>query len=563
MSRLPFAERCTLAGLALVVGLLSALPVLRLLAEGVAPGGRADLAVLARALSAPATWRAARHTLETALAGTGLAAVLGTAVALLLALTDVRAKPVLTFAFVAPLMIAPQVTALAWAQVVGPQSPVLGALGLAPPPGTPNPLHSREGIALLFGIHHAPLVFLTVRAGLLALPPELVEAARVAGARPWRVLRTVVLPLLTPALASGIALAFVSAIGNFGIPALLGIPGGYTVLTTLIYQRLAGFGPTVLAEVAALALLLVALAAAGVMMQGWVARRRDVGAVALAPLAPPWRLGQWRHPVEAGAALLVAGLVVVPLAALVGSSLIPAQGIPLSPGTATLEHYRYVLAEHAATRRALRNSLLLAGGAALALMALAVLLGYFLAWRRTPLVRALDVAGELPYALPGVVLAVAMILLFLRPLPLLGVALYNTPWIILAAYLSRFLTLALRPAVAGYLALDRALEEAARICGAGFALRVRRVLLPLVAPTAVAGAILVFLTALSELTVSALLWSSGSETLGVILFSFEQAGDSVSAAAVAVVATGLTLGLMGTGALLARRLPPGVLPWQP
>ena len=123
-------------------------------------------------------------------------------------------------------------------------------------------------------------------------------------------------------------------------------------------------------------------------------------------------------------------------------------------------------------------------------------------------------------------LAIAAILLFLKPLPLVGVSIYNTVWIILFCYLARFLVLGLRPVISGYHQLDRTLEEAAQIAGARLLRRLRTIILPLVAPAAAAGALLIFLTAFNELTVSALLWSSGSETLGVVFFSFQQGGDS-------------------------------------
>jgi iron(III) transport system permease protein len=558
----PRGERLLLWTLAGAVVLLAALPFARLVLEAVATGGRPRLAPLRQVLGEPVTWRAARHTLETGFGGTALATGLGTTFALLVTLTDVRGKAPLVFAFMLPLTIAPQVTALAWSQAFGPQSALLRALRLAPALGAPNPLHSREGIILLLGLQQAPLVFLAVRAGLRALPGELVEAARASGGGPWRVLRTIILPLVGPALATGISLAFVAAIGNFGVPALLGIPGRYTVLTTLIYQRLAGLGPAVLAEVAVLSLLLGLMALAGVALQGWVAGRRDVRVVPPGLPVAVWTLGRWRAAVAIGCWVSLGTLVGVPLLALAASSLVPAQGVPLTRASATLGAYAFVLLEHAPTRRALLNSTALAAGAACLLTAATVPLAYFVVWRRSPLLRAVAVLAELPYALPGVVLAIAMILVFLRPLPALGWSLYNTPWIILMAYLARFLALSLRPVVSGYQQLDRSLEEAARMAGAGLGYRLRTVALPLVAPVAVAGALLVFLTAFSELTVSALLWSAGIETIGVVIFGLDQAGDAVSAAAVSVLTVVATVATMLLASLLARRLPPGALPWH-
>jgi iron(III) transport system permease protein len=173
-----------------------------------------------------------------------------------------------------------------------------------------------------------------------------------------------------------------------------------------------------------------------------------------------------------------------------------------------------------------------------------------------------NLAIELPYALPGVVLAIAALLMFLRPIPFTGIQLYNTVWIILYAYLARFLVLALRPTVSGYHQIDRALEEAAQVAGAGLFTRLRTIVFPLVAPAAIAGGLLIFMTALSELTVSALLWSSGSETIGVVMFSFEQGGDSNYAAAMSAITVAITFVLMLVTNLLAPYLPSGVLPWR-
>jgi iron(III) transport system permease protein len=110
--------------------------------------------------------------------------------------------------------------------------------------------------------------------------------------------------------------------------------------------------------------------------------------------------------------------------------------------------------------------------------------------------------------------------------------------------------------------LDPAMEEAAAAAGARLGRRLRTIVLPLAAPAAAAGAILVFLTAVNELTVSALLWSSGTETLGVVIFNLEDSGETVMASAVAMSIVLLILCLMAVVQMLARRLPKGVVPWQ-
>lgn len=556
------SEDAVFVALTAIVILLSLVPIMRLVVEGLAPGGRFDPGILGGVLATRQNWVAAQHTLVTSVLGTVVALALGAPAAVLVALTDIRGKSALVFAFMLPLIIPPQIIAVAWIELLGPASPLLHPLGLAQSAGTPHPLYGPGGIGLLLGIEHGPLVFLALNAGLRALPHELLEAAQAAGARPWRILRDVVMPMAGPPLVAGAALAFVSNVGNFGTPALLGIPGGYAVLTTLIYQKLAGFGPRVLAEVADLSLMLGAIAGAGLLVQGWMNRRRNVRVLAAGAPPRPFPLGAARGAIEAAIWLGVVVTVALPLVALLATALVPAYGVPLGPATATLENFRYILFAHDAARRAAINSVALAGGAALILALLALPLGYFIAWRGSRAIRLLGIVATLPYALPGVVLAIAGILVLIRPLPLLGLSLYNTIWIILAAYLARFLTLSLRTVTAGYHQIDRVLEEAAQMAGAGFLRRLRDVIAPLLAPVMVAGGIIVFLTALNELTLSILLWSSGNETLGIVVFSLEQGGDNLSAAALAVLTVIATVILMLLAGRLATRLPRGALPWQ-
>ena len=557
-----FEDYALLWGLIGVVAVLSVLPLARLLLEGVMPGGALSGDAVRRVLSSSATWTATAHSLVTAFGGTALAVLLGGVVALLVSLTDIRGRNAFVFCYVMPLMLAPQVVALAWLQVFGPSSPLLKMIGLAPALGSRNPLYSPGGIILVLGVQYAPLVFLTLRAGLRTLPQELLEAAMAGGAKPLRVIRTIVIPLMTPPLLAGVALCFVSCLGNFGIPALLGIPGNYLVLPTLIYQRLAGFGPAVLSEVAVLSVLIGMIAIVGIVAQDVLLSRRDFRTASAAVEARAFELRRWRRPVELVLWTLAFVVLALPLTALAMTSLVPAVGVALDSTSATIENYRFVLFEHAGARRAFRNSFGLSATAAVAIVLITVPLAYFLVWRRSRLLRAVNVVTEVPYAVPGVVLAIAAILLFLKPLPVVGVSLYNTIWIILFCYLARFLVLGLRPVVSGYHQLDRTLEEAAQIVGARLIRRLVTVILPLVAPAAAAGALLIFLTAFNELTVSALLWSTGSETLGVVFFSFQQGGDSNYAAALGMLTVVVSVTLMLSTLLLAGRLPKGVLPWR-
>ena len=555
------SEDRLLSAILVVAICLTLAPVLRLFVEGVTDQGTPGLSLAGEVLSQPSTLSALRHSLITAGLGTLVSLVLGSAFAFLVALTDLRAKAMLVFCLMIPMMIPPQITALSWTQIMGPSSVLLKTIGLAPPLGSPQPLYSAEGIILLLGIQHMSIIFLTLRAGLRAIPQEVVEAARISGAKGLRTWWQVVMPLTLPSLAAGTAITFVTALGNFGIPAMLGIPAGYATLPTLVYQKLAGLGTSVLAEVSVLAMLIGAVAVIGILAQRFFQTRQRIHLVGSTsrPLAIP--LGAARLPVEILLWAVVCAILVLPMLGLLATSLVPAYGVPLRLDTVTLELWSEVLFRQPVTTRAFVNSFSLAFGAAVVLMILCLPLAWLMERSPTRLSRLFDSLLDLPYALPGVVLSIAMILLLIN-LPFTEATLYGTIWIIFLAYLSRFFAVMFRPVQASLKQLDPAMGEAAQSVGASLFQRLRDVILPLSAPAAAAGAILVFLTAFNELTVSALLWSSGTETLGVVIFNLDDSGETAMASALAMTIVLVVMGLMALIQLFSRRFPKGVVPWQ-
>ncbi|MDQ4060531.1 MAG: ABC transporter permease subunit [Pseudomonadota bacterium] len=552
-----------LALLVAAVLLFDLLPFLRLALAAFAPQGSFAPEAALTEITSRAALRASVATLETATASALLALALGTLVTLALAVTDARGRRPMTFLFVLSMLVAPQVTALAFLTLAGPSSPLLNSLDLAPAPGSPNPLMSREGIILVLGLHHAPLVFVVLAAGLKRIPHVLIEAAEIEGAAPSRIVRLILLPLLRPHLAAAGLLAFVAGVGNFGIPALLGMPVNYLTLPTLIYRRLSSFGPSIIGDAAALGLLVAAVAGAGVLLSGLALRDPVARLEEDRALQPFWRLGRARLLIELLLVALIGLVLILPLAGLLTAALVPSYGVPLTPSTVTLDNFVEVLHRQPVTGRAFRNSLLFAGGSALVLALAALPLAWALDRRAGQAAGLVSALIEVPYALPGIVLAVACILLFLKPLPLLGVSLYATPWIIVFAYLARFLPVALKPALAAMAQLETAQEEAAALDGANLGQRLLYVVAPTLLPAAAAGGLMAFLLAFNELTVSALLWSAGTETLGVVLFSLEEAGLASQAAAVAVTTVVVIAAVMALLDRLGDRLPEGTLPWRP
>jgi iron(III) transport system permease protein len=231
--------------------------------------------------------------------------------------------------------------------------------------------------------------------------------------------------------------------------------------------------------------------------------------------------------------LLVLVTVIAPTAAILLNSLLRAVGLPLQLETLSLRHYQELIFGVPKVRRAVVNSLLLAAGSATIIALFSVVVAYLLVRLRIRGGQVLEGLIIVPYAIPGTVVALAMILAFLRPLPLVEFSLYNTIWIILLAYITRFLAFGVRSTSAAFEQIDESLEEAARISGAGLVASIKDITVPLIKSGVFAGWFLAFIPALTELTLSILLFSVGNETLGVVVFGLHQEGKVGLTAALA------------------------------
>lgn len=551
-------ERLLVSLLLAYIAFTTLWPLAELFATGFQPGDDgAFLGLFTETLASRATARALGGSLYTSGLSVAISVILGASLAFAISLLKLRTQGALTFLILMPLIVPSQTMALAWIELFGANSPILNLIGMAPAPGTTNPLYSAGGIALVMGVEHMPLVFMATRVALRSLPADLVEAARILGIPGRRIATGIILPVVMPSVLAGSLVAFSAAIGNFGVPALLGIPGRVSVLTTLIYQRLNGFGQSAAGQVAVLALLLTFIAVLSLMLRGFVMRKIAVPMPSGKPFEPTRRSA----PVEIALWIVVLVIAVAPLAALTMTALLPAIGVSFGLETVSLTQFTTALG-NATILRAFFNSIGLSLFTAIIGVLVAIPFAYLSVRRPGPLVKAMDILVEAPWIIPGTVVALGMILAFLQPLPIVGVSLYGTMAILTVAYLARFLPLVLRPVTAAASTIDPALDEAGRIAGAGLIHRLTWIFLPNLLPAAIGGAIVVMMTALNELTLSALLWSSGHETIGVMIFALQYEGNSTQAAAVAVTSTAVVFALAGSGTLLSRRLPPGSLPWR-
>jgi iron(III) transport system permease protein len=535
-------NQARIAGLLLGVGLTAVLlaavayPSLTLVWHGFTRGGRPTLANLATVLTEADTWHVLWNSLYVSLWTTAAGSLIGTGLAFLVARTDLPGRRVFRTALMLPYLIPPFIGALAWLALAGPVgfvNQLWMALTAAEEPLFQ--IYGAPGIILALTLYNYPLAYLTVLTALERMDPSLEEAARGSGASPGRTVWDVTLPLAAPAMGAGAILVFLRSMENFGIPAILGFPAKYFVLTTKIYATILDFDrPHNFGLAAGLSLLLVAAAGTAMAIQRWALGSGAYGlAQASTGQSPLFPLGQRRR--LAGIAvtcflLLTSG---APMIAILITALTRTYGMPLGWGNLGLQNFRTLFFSVPAVWRALGNSLLLAASAATIVVVLAIVVAYVQIRTRARGKALLEALVVLPFVVPGTVVALAMILAFLRPV--LGISIYNTVWILLIAYVARFLTLAVKPVAAAFTQVHASLEEAARASGASLPRSLRDITMPLIRPALVAGWFLAAVPAITELTLSVLLWSVGNETIGVMVFNMHEEGKVLLSSALALV----------------------------
>jgi iron(III) transport system permease protein len=348
---------------------------------------------------------------------------------------------------------------------------------------------------------------------------------------------------MRPALSASILILAIRAVEAFEVPALLGLPNGTWVFTSRIWRSLGEYPPA-FGQAGAYALSLLTLALIGVLAHTILTRRgRSFQTVTGKGFRPrPVRLGAWRLPALAAVLAYVAVAAVLPLLVLLYVSTQPFYSSLSLEGLSqmSLESYRQLLGDEQVLGAA-RNSLLLGVGCATAVMLSMAVVSWLLVRTRIRGRWLVDGLAFLPIAIPGLVLGVALLIIYLRaPVPV-----YGTLWILFIAYFTRFMPYGIRSSSISMAQVGRELEESAHVCGASWWSTFRRVLLPLMLPGLVAGWIYIMLVSLRELSTSILLYSPGNEVLSIVIWERYENGAFPELAALGM------LMVLVTGALAA------------
>jgi len=502
------------------------------------------------------------NTLVVSSASACLALTLGTILAFLTVRTDIMNSGFLKVLAVTPLFVPPFVYAMAWQQLFNPAGYLNKLYMFASGRDTPLlNIYGPLGIILVMATAGLAPVFLITEGAYRQMDGALEEAGRASGAAPSRVFRDITLPVMLPNLLAAAVVVFITNISNFGIPAVLGFQVSYHVMTTRIYKVLQEFYRADNFNMAsAMAVVLLALAVLSLWMKDLAVKQgRYSSAQTGVGGETRIRLGGLRIPIFLVSAIVLLFSSVIPLLAILLTALTRAYGLPPLPGNLTVANFGEVFSL-SLVKRAILNSFKLSVAAATIAVAIGTVVSYILARTDLKIRKALDITTATPYAIPGTIVALAMILAFSRPL--FGVTLYNTFWIILIAYVARYLFFAVRTISAAMARASPSLEEAARVSGAGWFRSVRDVLLPQIKNSAISSWIMIFAHTVSELTVSILLWSVGNETVAVAVFNLQETGTITTSSALAVILLIVTMGsyflaerLAGFGQRAADRLP--------
>jgi iron(III) transport system permease protein len=485
-------------------------------------------------LAVPRTLAALGNSLLIATGSGLLACVWGVALAWIVTRTNVPLRGLLYAANPVPFFISPLLSAIAWSYLASPtvgllNKPLLDTLGLA---DAPFDVYSLLGIVWVLGIAHVPLVYLFCVGALSQMDPALEHAARVSGASSLGVLLRVTLPLAAPAILSSLVLCFVLGLEDLGTPLVLGYGHGIQTISTQIYDGIQK-SPSDYNFGAALGCVLMLLTVAGILLQRRLMAGRSYATIGGRGYRPEQLdLGPGRYLALAFNLFYLTAAVLLPIGTLVIVSFSRAWLGYVDPSQFTPQYYVYLATTNPIAFRAVRNSLFLAAVGATVAVALAFVVAYVIHRTRSWARGWLDLVTTVPIGVPGLVMAIGIFVALLRT------PLYGTLWVLLVAYLIRYIPYGQRTVSAAIVSVAAELEESARMSGAGWLTTMRRVFWPLLRPGLVAAWLLLFITFMREVSMSLLLARSGTETLSTALYSlltYDPTGASSAFTVVQVV----------------------------
>ncbi len=485
-------------------------------------------------------WKALTNTVELSLMVMVASVIITFPLAWLVGRTNLPGKKTYRTLLVASYMIPPYVGAIAWVQLLNPSVGYLNQIlkWIFNLQQAPFDIYTFGGLAWVLTLFYSPFAFITIFRAMEKMDPTLEEAARVSDASPLKTLFDVTLPLMAPSILAGGLLVFIAAGSCFGIPAIVGMPGNIEVMTTRIVTYIYMGDDQGIRDATALAASLMIIANSLLFFMTWMLGRKDYTTISGKSTRPNMvELGKWKWPAFIGVGLYSMIAVIIPLLSIIVTSLLKSMSKPVTLSNMGFDSWLPVITS-SQYMESIWNSVVYAIIAATLGTILSVFIAYLSVKTRVKGRSLPDLLTIIGGSTPSIVIALALVITFSGNY---GLNLYSTMWILIVSYLVKYMTMSVRTIAASLSQVHISLEEAALNSGASWIRTCKDIILPLIAPSVIAGWFLIFMPSFYELTMSLLLYSGDTKTIGVLLYELQTYADTQNASVLSVIILSIVL----------------------
>ncbi|HPL53652.1 MAG TPA: iron ABC transporter permease [Bacillota bacterium] len=468
------------------------------------------------------------NSFKVSISATALSILIGTPLAYFLTIYKIRGKAMLNILIIIASMSAPFIGAYSWIMLLGRSGVItsfLAKFGINFPD-----IYGFSGIVLVMSLQLFPLVFLYARGALKNIDNSLIEAANNLGCAGIKCFLKVIVPLIIPTLLAAGLLVFMRSFADFGTPMLIG--EGYRTFPVVLYTEFISEVGSNDGFAAAIAIIAIIITTVVFLTQKYISNKNSFALNALHPIyekEPKNIVKPWVYLFSYS----VVALAVLPQLYVTYTSFKKTAGKIFIPGY-SLNSYATAFGK---LGKSIQNTIIIPMLALAFIVLLAILIAYLVVRRRNALTSMVDIMSMIPYIVPGTVLGIALLTGFnRRPLMLSG-----TMMIMVVALIIRRLPYTIRSSVAILQQIPMSIEEAAISLGASKIKAFFRVTVPMMASGIVAGAILSWVTMISELSTAIILYTGRTKTLTVAVYTEVLRGNYGVAAALSTILTLLTV----------------------
>ena len=496
------------------------IPLSYLLIRSLFPKGSFSLESFKRVYTYDLNWTALINTLVISGLTTLFGVILAFPLAFLVGRTDMYGKKFFRTLFVTTYMVPPYVGAMAWLRLLNPNAGVLNKflMQIFNLPKAPFNIYTVGGIVWVLTCFYYPYAFITISRAMEKMDPSLEEASKISGASPLKTLMTITIPMMTPSIIAAGLLVFVASASAFGIPSIIGAPGQIYTVTTRIIDFVHIGSDEGLNDAMVLAVFLMVIANIVLYITTFVIGKRQYITMSGKSTRPNIvELGKWRMPITVIISIFSFFVVILPFVTVALTSFTVNMGKPISLSNMSMSAWNKVFSR-ASILSSTKNSIIAGLAAAFFGIMISCIMAYLLQRTNVKGKRIPDFLITLGSGTPSVTIALALIISMSGKFK---INIYNTLTIMIIAYMIKYMLMGMRTVVSAMSQVHPSLEEAAQISGANWLRMLKDVTLPLIGASIVAGFFLIFMPSFYELTMSTLLYSSNTKTIGYELYIYQ------------------------------------------